>query len=105
MGSNKEWVVHKHFRGLKSAVLKKINLDVSKGGDPFWGCHDEEDTRIFIDDMFDSCIKEDIVYEYPEGWLDMTKHQYLENIYDELDLIIDKYDKDNGNGIRNIKRN
>lgn len=101
MGSNKEWIVHNHFKGLRAAIIKKIKRDVAKGNAPFLGEQDEEDARFKIDDMFESYIKNDLVYEYQDGWVDMTKHQYLEKIYDELDLIIDKYDKDNGNGIEN----
>jgi len=93
MGSNKEWIVHNLFKGLSAAIIKKIEVDVAKGGDPFLGTPDEEDARIHIDDMFDSCVTNDIVYEYSEGWLDQVKHEYLEKIFDKLDLIIDKWEK------------
>ena len=93
MGSNKEWIVHNLFKGLSAAIIKKIEVDVAKGGNPFLGTQDEEDARIHIDNMFDSAIKNDIVYEYSEGWLDQVKHEYLEKIFDKLDLIIDKCEK------------
>ena len=93
MGSNKEWIVHNLFKGLSAAIIKKIEVDVAKGGNPFLGTQDEEDARIHIDDMFDSCITNDIVYEYSEGWLEQVKHEYLEKIFDRMDLIIDKWEK------------
>jgi len=93
MGSNKEWIVHNLFKGLSAAIIKKIEVDVAKGGDPFLGTQDEEDARIHIDDMFDSCINDDIVYEYQAGWIDKVKHEYLEKIFDKMDVIIDGWEK------------
>jgi len=93
MGSNKQWIVHNLFKGLSAAIIKKIEVDVAKGGYPFLGTNDEEEARFKIDELFENCIKNDIVYEYSEGWLEQVKHEYLEKIFDELDYIIDDCEK------------
>lgn len=93
MGSNKEWIIHNEFKGLSAAIIKKINRDVDKGLDPFLGEIDEEDMRFKIDDIFDTCIKDNINYDYTEGLIDFIKHKYLNNLFDELDIIIDKWER------------
>lgn len=90
---NKRSVLFKEFEGIKNRFLIEIERRVMQGRPPING--DEYLFRIFCDNKFDDVIALNPVTELSEYQIDKFKHQYLNEIFDYLDIEVEAWERKN----------
>ena len=94
-GLTKEQILLKAFEGLKNRIILDIKRNVDRGFSPFKNHLDEEDFRIYCDELYDQTIMLNYTDTLSLGQKDTIKHQYLAEIFEFLQKCLDKIDREN----------
>ena len=94
-GLTKEQVLLKAFEGLKNRLVLDIKRNTDRGFCPYENHLDEENFRVYCDELFDQAIMMNYTDTLSIGQKDTIKHQYLYDIFEYLQLCVDKFERYN----------